>query len=71
MNQNYIDAVNLAGFILGIMNYQENLTQNDKQEIIEEFNNKLKLVLEKTNNHLKEQDRKLDLILEELRRLNK
>lgn len=71
MDQNYIDAVNLAGFILGIMNYQENLTQNDKQEIIEEFNNKLKLVLEKTNNHLKEQDRKLDLILEELRRLNK
>lgn len=71
MDQNYIDAVNLVGFILGIMNYQENLTQNDKQEIIEEFNNKLKLVLEKTNNHLKEQDRKLDLILEELRRLNK
>ena len=71
MDQNYIDAVNLAGFILGIMNYQENLTQNDKQEIIEEFNNKLKFVLEKTNNHLKEQDRKLDLILEELRRLNK
>ena len=71
MDQNYIDAVNLAGFILGIMNYQENLTQNDKQEIIEEFNNKLKLVLEKINNHLKEQDRKLDLILEELRRLNK
>ena len=71
MDQNYIDAINLAGFILGIMNYQENLTQNDKQEIIEEFNNKLKLVLEKTNNHLKEQDRKLDLILEELRRLNK
>ena len=71
MDQNYIDMVNLAGFILGIMNYQENLTQNDKQDIIEEFNNKLKLVLEKTNNHLKEQDRKLDLILEELRRLNK
>ena len=71
MDQNYIDMVNLAGFILGIMNYQENLTQNDKQDIIEEFNRKLKLVIDKINGHLKEQDRKLDLILEELRRLNK
>lgn len=71
MDQNYIDMVNLAGFILGIMNYQENLTQNDKQDIIEEFNRKLKLVIDKINGHLEEQDKKLDLILEELRRLNK
>ena len=66
MNQDFIDSVNLASFILSIMNYQENLTQNDKQDILEEFNNKMGEVLDQINTHLKEQDRKLDLILNKL-----
>lgn len=33
-NQSFLDAVSIASFILGIMNYGENLTQNDKSEIL-------------------------------------
>lgn len=63
-NQDFIDAINLVSFIIGVLNYQENLTQNDKQEIIEEFNKKLKIVLDQIHEHLANQDKKMDMILE-------
>lgn len=69
MNQDMVDMLNLAGFIINIMNLQENLTQGDKQDLLEEFNNKMKLVLNSVNAHLQEQDEKIDKILEILESL--
>lgn len=33
-NQDLLDAVSLLSFIVGVANYNENLTQNDKDDIM-------------------------------------
>lgn len=61
---NYDTLINLISLILGVLNLEENLTQNDKQEIMDEFSKKTDGLIQTINSHLKEQDRKIDLILE-------
>lgn len=63
-NNEFIDLVNIASFVLGIMNLQENLTQSDKQDIVNELKNETNIVLNKINTHLQEQDNKINKILE-------
>ena len=63
-NNEFIDLVNIASFVLGIMNLQENLTQSDKQDIVNELKNETSIVLNKINTHLQEQDNKINKILE-------
>lgn len=59
--------LNVASFILGIMNYEENLTQNDKSEILQNSQNVSDKVIESIEQHLKIQDQKIDEILRLLR----
>lgn len=61
--------LSLASFIMGIMNYQENLTQNDKSEILQNSQNVSDLIIQKIDSHLQVQDQKIDLILHELEEL--
>lgn len=61
--------LNIASFILGIMNYQENLTQNDKSEILQNSQNVSDLIIQKIDSHLQVQDQKIDSILHELEEL--
>ena len=57
MNNDYFnDSLSLASFILGIMNLEENLTQNDKQELIDQFNKKTNFLLSEIHSHLEKQD---------------
>lgn len=67
--ENFEYAINLAAFILGIMNYSENLTQNDKQEIMQNLNDASDAILSKIEQHLEVQDQKLDKIIELLNKL--
>ena len=60
---NFIDLVNIAGFLFGIMNLQENLTQGDKQDILDNLNKEYTLLLNNIHQHLQEQDKKIDKIL--------
>lgn len=60
----YDTIVNLMGLILGILNLEENLTQSDKQEIMDELSKKTDSLIQTLNAHLEEQDKKIDLILE-------
>lgn len=62
----FIDTLSVASFVLGLMNLNENLTQNDKQELMEELNHKTDKLLDEIHKHLQEQDKKLDIILEKL-----
>ena len=40
-SQNNLDIViNRFGFLLGLLNFQENLTQSDKQEIVDNLDKK-------------------------------
>lgn len=56
-NQRTLDAMAFIGFLIGVANYQENLTQNDVQDII-------KGALGDVHEHLEEQDNKIDHIIE-------
>lgn len=64
MNQQYLEAINLLGFAINLINLQENLTQNDKSEIIQNLSNSTDKLLKEIHAHLERQDEKIDKILE-------
>lgn len=66
-NQNKLtalDALNVMSFMIGLENLQANLTQSDKQDLISEFARRNDMVISEIHTHLRNQDRKLDLIIE-------
>ncbi len=65
-----LDTMNIMSFVIGLMNYNENLTQNDKQELLSDFNNKAEVLLNEIHKHLQQQDDKLDMILARLEELS-
>lgn len=66
----FLDYLNIASFCIGLMNLDQNLTQNDKQELEEELNKKIQLLLNEVHQHLQNQDEKLDLILKKLEEIH-
>ena len=66
----FIDLLSIASFCVGLINLEENLTQGDKQDLVEEFNNKAELLLNEIHSHLEMQDNKLDEILMRLEKDN-
>ena len=65
-NLSILDILNIISFVIGIMNYDENLSQSDKQDLMSALNEQTSLLLNGIHKHLKEQDKKLDTILEVL-----
>lgn len=65
-NLDILDALNIFSFIIGYLNYQENLTQTDKQDIMHAFDKQTKTLLNDINNHLVNQDIKINKIMEVL-----
>lgn len=63
-NNNFLNLINIADFVIGIMNLQENLTQSDKQDIVDKLGKESDVILNKINEHLEQQDKKIDRILE-------
>ena len=47
----FIDLLSIASFVIALMNLEENLTQGDKQDLEEKFNEKLDLLLTEIHNH--------------------
>ena len=68
MNNNnqlgFVDILSIMSFVIGLMNLDENLTQNDKQELQEDLSKQVHLLLDEIHKHLQSQDDKLDKILE-------
>lgn len=62
----FIDLLSIASFCIGLMNLDENLTQNDKQELQQDLSNNIQKLLDEIHGHLQNQDEKIDLILKEL-----
>lgn len=75
MNQNqqfsYLDLINIMSFVIGIMNLDENLTQGDKQDLMDDFDKKADTLLQEIQGHLKSQDKKIDSIIQKLEVLTK
>ena len=63
MNQNnnnglsLLDAISIVSFLIGLANYDENMSQSDVQEIIQNALNDI-------HGHLREQDEKIEHIIE-------
>lgn len=57
---NIFDAMMVVGFLIGLANYDENITQSDLQDM-------MKCMLKEVHKHLEEQDNKIDNILELLK----
>ena len=60
----FLDTLNILSFCIGMMNLNENLTQGDKQDLQKQLSEKTELLLNEIHSHLKEQDKKLDKIME-------
>lgn len=60
----FLDTVNLMSFCITLMNLNENLSQGDKQDLQHDLSEKMEIILKEVHSHLKEQDIKIDKILE-------
>jgi len=66
MNKDSMDILNIMSFIIGVMNYDENLTQSDKQDLSNELSTQIDRLLKDIHTHLDSQDAKINKILEVL-----
>ena len=48
----FLDMISLISFFIGIMNLNENVTQGDKQELMEELDTKTRFLLTEIHKHL-------------------
>lgn len=62
-NKSLLDVLNVASFLIGVANYNENLTQTDKQELIHKLDKQTSELLSQLNAHLERQDKNIDKIL--------
>ena len=72
MNDNqfeFLDVLNVLSFVIGLINLQENLTQSDKQDLINQFAPQTQTILNEIHKHLEQQDNKIDTILKRLEEL--
>lgn len=66
MNQDFLDALTFVSFVVGMANYNENLTQNDKDDIMRGLDQKTNEMLTVINKSLEEQNKMLREILNRL-----
>lgn len=62
-NLGFLDIINIIGFVIGVANYNENLNQTDKQELMHKLDKQTSELLSHLNAHLESQDEKIDKIL--------
>ena len=65
-NLQFLDLLNIMSFCVGMLNLEQNLTQNDKQDLEKELDTQVHTLLNEIHSHLNEQDRKIDLIMKKL-----
>lgn len=62
-NEDMLDAITLLSFVIGIANYGENLSQNDKDDMMQALDRKTNLLVERLEKDLEEQNKMLEEIL--------
>ena len=65
-DQSFLDAVALVSFIIGLVNLEENLSQSDKDDIMEQLDKKTNAILERLESDLEKQNEMLREVLEKL-----
>lgn len=66
-NEDMLDAITLLSFIIGIANYNENLTQSDKDDIMKTIDKQTRDILLQVQELLEEQNKMLREILERVK----
>ena len=69
-DQNFMDALALVSFVIGVANYNENLSQSDKDDMMQALDEKTNRMLARLETDLEEQNEMLRQILNELRRMH-
>lgn len=69
-NQDFLDAISIVSFMVGIANYNENLTQNDKAEIMDKLDRQTRDILICLQDEIKKQNAMLESILSILNKDN-
>lgn len=64
----FIDIISVISFLIGIENLELNATQDDMARVQQELADKADKILTEIHQHLEEQDRKIDSILEVIKR---
>ena len=59
----FLDCLALLSFFIGVANYGENLSQADKQDMLEELSRKSDYLLQDIHAHLSAQATKINLII--------
>ena len=62
-NEDMLDAITLLSFMIGIANYGENLSQSDKDDMMQTLDRKTNAMIERLENDLEEQNKLLNEIL--------
>ena len=65
-NQDLLDALTLVSFLVGVANYQENLTQSDKDDILRKLDTQTREILQNIQDELEKQSCLLRMILAKL-----
>ena len=62
----FLDALNVASFLIGIQNLEMNLDQNDKADLQNDLSKTAERLLSEIHAHLEAQDEKIDRIIARL-----
>ena len=65
-NDNFLDSIAVISFLVGLQNLDLNISQENLDNQTQELDKRLRTVVDDIHNHLKEQDRKIDLIWSKL-----
>lgn len=66
-NQDMLDTLTLVSFLVGVANYNENLTQSDKDDIMRHLDQQTRDILTRVETALEDQNKILREILERLK----
>lgn len=59
----FLDLISIASFFIGVLNFDENLTQSDKQDLMSGVDKKVQSALSEIHKHLNIQDEKINSII--------
>ena len=59
-NQNFLDALTLVSFMIGVANYDENLSQSDKDDMMQKLDKRTNKMLARLEEDLEYQNQILD-----------
>ena len=68
-NKDFMDELNIASFIIGLKNLEENLSQSDKDDLIESMSTTNQDLLDVLERDIEKQNEMLKEILDRLERI--